>query len=67
MASQRIHPPDPLRPPDTISVDPERLEKSLWQQLAPHQQKQLAQQLAELIQRIRNSSSFPEKNHHERG
>jgi hypothetical protein len=38
---------------------------TLWNQLSPEQQKQVAQRLAELVQRIRSSLPLVEKESHE--
>jgi len=65
MERQPIFPPDLIQSTDPAMSNPGLFEKSLWQQMDPHQQLQLAKRIAKLIQQIRNDANYPEKNHYE--
>jgi hypothetical protein len=61
MAIQSI---SPIQSPCPLDQEPLNL-PSLWKQLSPEQQKELAQRLAELIQRIRLCNPPGEEKSHE--
>lgn len=59
-----IQPISPIQSPCPPRQEPPNL-PTLWKQLSPEQQQQLAQRLAELIQRIRLSHPPAEEKSHE--
>jgi len=61
MAIQPISPIQNIFPPSREQANL----PMLWKELSPEQQKQLAQRMAELIQRIRLSYPPPEEKSHE--
>ncbi len=61
MAIQPISPNPPIFPPSRESAHL----PALWKHLSPEQQKQFAQRVAELIQRIRLSLPRVEEQSHE--
>jgi hypothetical protein len=52
-----------IQPPVPSTLPPSGLRLTLWHQLAPGHQRQLSQQLAELIRRIRQSVNRKEGQH----
>jgi len=61
MAIQPISPIQNILPPSREQANL----PGLWKELSPQQQKQLAQRMAQLIQRIRLSDPPPDEKNHE--